>query len=127
VRHSRAVGDAVSFEERARQLTDAWRERLGAVRAQSAADLLLRGLPSAPIVTVGSAAGLIGRTFKATNDAIKRLVEAGILQQTTVGRRNRAFEASEAIREFAALERQLASPGSDTRVSAPARRVPRRT
>ena len=122
----RAVADAASFEERTRQLQESWRTQLGSVRASSAADILLRRLPGAPIVTVTSAAGLIGRSFTAANEAISRLGEAGILRQSTVGRRNRAFEAPEVIEAFTALERRLASPGGDTRISEPARRVPRR-
>ena len=122
----RAVADAASFEERTRQLQESWRTQLGSVRASSAADILLRRLPGAPIVTVTSAAGLIGRSFTAANEAISRLGEAGILRQITIGRRNRAFEAPEVIEAFTALERRLASPGGDTRISEPARRVPRR-
>lgn len=122
----RAVADAISFEDRAQLLQDSWRARLGSVRANSAADLLLRTLPGAPVVTASSAAGLIGRSFKATNDAIAKLMDVGILRQISVGRRNRAFEAPDVIDEFTALEWQLASPSGDTRVSAPSRRVPRR-
>lgn len=61
------------------------------------------------MVTVPGAAALIGRSLQAVNEAIPRLVEAGMLEQTTVGRRNRAFEAPELIDSFPALERQLAS------------------
>jgi hypothetical protein len=50
-----------------------------------------------------------------------------VLSQTTVGKRNRAFEAPEVIRTFTALERQLASPSGDTRAAPPTRRVPRRS
>lgn len=123
----RAVADATSFEERAELLHQSWRSRLSKVRADSAADLLLRKLPGAPIVTANSAAGLIGRSFKAANDAIAMLTEAGILRQVNIGRRNRAFEAPDVIAEFTALERQLASPSGDTRASDPVRRVPRRS
>jgi len=123
---TRAVADASSYEAHAQQLQAAWRARLGRVRAGSATDLLVRLLPGAPIVTAQSAAGLAGRSFKAANDAIARLVDAGILRQVSVGRRNRAFEAPEVIEEFTALERQLASPGGDTCVSEPSRRVPQR-
>jgi Fic family protein len=122
----RAAADAASFEERTLQLQEAWRERLGRVRAKSSVDLLLRALPGAPILTVNSAAELIGRSFVQTNQAIDRLVEAAILQQMTVGHRNRAFEAPEVIQAFTDLERRLASPEGDTHVSAPVRRVPRR-
>ena len=99
---------------------------MGRVRAQSATDRLLGALFGAPVVSVNSASELIGRSFPQTNEAIGRLVEAGILTQITVGRRNRAFEASEIVDAFADLERQLASPEGNTRVSEPARRVPYR-
>jgi Fic family protein len=122
----RAVADAASFEERTRQLQQSWREQLGAVRTNSAIDILLRRLAGAPVLSVSSAAGLIGRSFPAANGAITKLAEVGILRQITVGRRNRAFETPAVIEAFTALERQLASPGGDTRISEPARRVPRR-
>jgi hypothetical protein len=76
---------------------------------------LLRTLPGAPILTAHSAAEISGRSFKAANDAIARLTEAGIQRQVNVGSRNRAFEAPEVIAEFTALERQLASSEGDTR------------
>jgi Fic family protein len=123
----RAVDDAASFEQRALAIETGWRERLGRVRARSAVDLLLRALPGAPVVTVNSAAELIGRSFRPTNEAIMRLVEARVLKQISVARRNRAFEAPEIIAAFTDLERQLASSEGDTRVSPPARRVPPRT
>ncbi len=122
----RAVDDAASFEERARGIEASWRERLGRVRARSAADLLLGALVGAPVVTVNSAADMISRSFVQTNEAISRLVDAGVLQQVTVGRRNRAFEAPDIIAAFTDLERQLASPEGDTHSSEPVRRVPRR-
>ena len=122
---TRSVADATTFEDRAAALEEQWRERLGTIRAKSGTDLLLRSLPGAPILTVDSAASLIGRTFKPAADAIERLVDAGILRQVTVGRRNRAFEAPEVIAAFTALERQLASPEGDTRTSEPVRTVPR--
>ncbi len=121
----RAAEDAGRFEVQVRALQDSWRERLGSVRRGSAADLLLHALPGAPLLTANTGSDLIGRSFQATSQAIERLVEAGVLKQVTVGRRNRAFEAPELIEAFTALERQLASPEGDTLVSEPARRVPR--
>lgn len=108
---SRAVEDTGSFEHRALSIEAAWRERLGRVRRHSAVDLLLRTLVGAPVLTVKSAAVLIGRSFVQTNEAVTRLVEAGVLRQVTVGRRNRVFEASEIIEAFTDLERQLVSTG----------------
>ncbi len=122
----RAIEDAETFERRVSALQGRWRERLGKVRAKSAADLLIGALPGAPIVTVNGAAELIGRTYQATNEAIDRLVEAKVLRQLNVGQRNRAFEAPELIRTFTDLERRLASPTGNTRSTPPTGRVPRR-
>jgi Fic family protein len=121
---TRAVEDAFAFEAKTRDLEQQWRAQLFRVRANSALDLLLRALPGAPVLTVESAAALIGRTYKPANDAIQRMVEAGVLRQVSIGRRNRAFEAPEVISAFTDLERQLASPEGNTRTSKPSRPVP---
>ena len=123
---TRAVADAESYEQRVDEVQAAWRESLGKVRANSAVDILLDALPGAPVITAQSAAALIGRSKQAVNEAIPRLVDAGVLKQTTVGRRNRAFEALDLIDAFTDLERQLASPDGDTLHSPPERRVPQR-
>jgi len=123
---SRACADAVDFEQRLDVLREDWLGRVGPVRADSALERILRLLPAAPVLTVRSAAALADRSLQATNAAINRLVEANILRQVTVGRRNRAFEAPEAIEAFAYLERRLASPAGDTLISPPRRRVPQR-
>jgi Fic family protein len=122
----RAVDDAASFERHVQQIQDEWRAQLGRVRSGSATDLLIRSLPGAPILTVNGAAELIGRSFPQTNEAVARLTEAGVLSQVTAGERNRVFEAKEIINAFTDLERQLASPGGDTRSSDPSRAVPLR-
>lgn len=123
---SRAVEDAFAFEAKTAELEQRWRAQMSRVRANSALDLLLRALPGAPVITAESAAALIGRTYKPANAAIQRLVDAGVLRQVTIGRRNRAFEAPEVIAAFTDLERQLASPQGNTRMSRPSRPVPAR-
>ena len=117
--------DAFDFEQRIRVLEEQWRSGLGRVRKNSAADLLLHQLATVPLVTVGNATKLIGRSFQATNEAIARLVAAKILTPVTVGQRNRAFEAADVLKLFTDLERRLASPTGDTRTDPPRRRVPR--
>lgn len=124
---TRSVEDATAFEARIRQIDQDWRAALGTVRMESAADLLLRIIPGAPILTVAAAVELTGRSYQQVNEAVARLTAAGVLSQATVGKRNRAFEAKAVINAFTDLERQLASPGGDTRVSLPSRPVtPRR-
>jgi Fic family protein len=123
---TRSVADAEAYERRVAEVQANWREALGKVRADSAANLLINALPGAPVITVQSAAALIGRSEQAVNQAIARLVEASVLKQTTIGRRNRAFEARDLIDAFDDLERRLASPDGDTLHSPAKRRVPRR-
>ena len=122
----RAVEDATHFEAGVRALQASWIERAGRPRRDSAARRLIEALPAAPVLTASTAAQLIDRSFQAAGQAIDRLVSAGVLAQVSTGRRNRTFEAPELIEAFTALERQLASPAGDTRVSEPVRRVPRR-
>ena len=121
----RAMEDASRFESRVHQLQESWRQRAGNPRRNSAASRLIDALPSAPILTVATAAQLTRRSFQASNQAIQQLVNAGVLSQVNVDRRNRAFEAPELIELFTALERQLSSPSSDTSSSPPFRPVPR--
>lgn len=106
----RAVDEALGFEKRIEEIQDGWRKAVGRIRRNSAVDLLIGALPGAPILTVNSAAGLIGRSFERTNEAIARLRDSGVLRPITVGRRNRAFEAPAAIEAFVELERRMTSP-----------------
>ncbi len=123
---TRAVEDAVAFERRISLIEESWRERLGSVREGSALDLLLRALPGAPLFTATGAAALVDRSFIAANEAIARLLDAGVIRQVNMGRRNRAFEARDIVTAFTDLERRLASPAGDTNLAPPARRVPAR-
>ena len=123
----RAAIEAIAFEQRIAEIQGDWRAALGRVRANSAADLLVASLPGAPVVTVASAAKLIGRSTQATNEAFRSLVEAGVLHQVNLGKnRNRAYEALAVIDAFTAFERGLASPTGDTRSAPPVRTVPAR-
>ena len=113
----RAVQDASRFEEQVRTLQSSWIERAGHPRRDSAARLLIEKLPAAPMLTTSTATTLIDRSFQAASQAMDRLVRTGVLRQAGVGRRHRAFEASELIEAFTALERPA---------SAASRRRPRR-
>ena len=124
---NRSCTDAEAYAARIDTLDAQWREQLGRVRANSASDLLLAVLPGVPVITVESAARLIGRSGMRTGDAINRLEAAGVLRQRNVGRqRYRVFEASDVVDLFTGLERALASPVGDTAIELPTRRVPHR-
>jgi Fic family protein len=122
----RATEDAKQIAADIDALEMRWRDQVGRIRKNSAADALLRVLPSAPIVTVSTAARLIGRSFQATDLAVGQLTAAGVLRQIKLGKRNRAFEATGVIEALTTIERRLASPARDTRNAPPVRRVPLR-
>ena len=101
------MSDARQFEERVRRLQAGWRERADNPRRDSAMHQLIGALPSAPVLTVTTAAELTGPSFQAANQAIDHLAAGGVLVPVNVGRRNRAFEAPEGV-----LGAQVGIPGS---------------
>lgn len=123
---SRSVEDAMGFEARAGLIEKSWRVTLGGVRFSSSVDRLLQKLVGMPVLTVNTAMTLTNTSYKQTNEAIATLTKAGILHRMSTSSRNRTFEAPEIILAFTELERQLASPADDTRVSNPSRNVPAR-
>ena len=120
----RAVQDAMAFEQQVRELQASWVEKAGNPRRNSTVRRVIQVLPAAPVLTASTTSILTGRSFQAANGAISVLVDAGVLEQVKVGRRNRAFEAPELVEAFTSLERQLGSPGGNTRISQPSRHVP---
>jgi len=122
----RAVDDARWLVAEYDALIQRYKSALGPVRPHSTVAELLARLGELPVLTVELAAEHLGRSFEATNNAITRLVEVGALRQSTVGRRNRVFEAIDLLELVTDAERRMASPDADTRVSPPTRRVPHR-
>jgi Fic family protein len=121
----RSITDANHFETKIRDIQAMWFSVLGHMRSDSAAARLLSVLPGTPMVTAAGAAALIDRSLQSTLEGIQRLVKAGILSPTMVGRqRGQVFEAKDVIAAFTALERQLASPVGDTKIKKPVRPVP---
>ena len=75
-----------------------WRERLGRFNKGSALERLIPLLIGSPITTVSLAMAETGRSFSAVNDAVNRLVKAGILKVSSVNHeRTRIFTASEVV------------------------------
>jgi hypothetical protein len=105
-------------------LERSWDERIGRPSKGSAVQELLLILPGSPILTVASAMRLIDRGFSATNDALARLEQAGVLVLTDgVSGRNRVFEATEVFNAIDAMERRLLTSSPIARDSFLAREV----
>lgn len=93
-------------------LVDRWRMRLGRVDKGSAVEMLLYKLAGTPILTIAQACDFIGKSFSATSDALDRLVKAGVVTLGYPIRRNKTFEARDAILLHDGMYRQNVPEGS---------------
>ncbi len=116
---------ADGFERTLEGVLGAWRERVRP-RSGSAADLLLGALVDEPVVSVATAARMVGRSREAARLAVARLVEAGVLVQSSRNRKSGIYVARDVVDAFTGYERSLASPSGDTSLDGPVRRVPQR-
>lgn len=116
---------AAAFEETLAGIANEWRHEV-APRANSSEDLLIRALIGTPVVSVGSASELIGRSYPAARNAIESLVKHGVLVQNSKNRRGRIFVAVDVVDAFTGFERAMSVPGGDTSVELPARLGPQR-
>ena len=74
----------------------------GMGRASKNAMLVFRYLEANPIIEIGKTAEALGITFGTASHVVERLSSAGILEQTTTGRRNRTF----AYKDYLAILRK---------------------
>ena len=116
-----AARKSVELATELAKLQQAWRVRCGEPRRDSSAEALIRLLPAHPVLTVEAAATLLDRSKQAANQALSVLEAAEVVKQTSIGRRNRAFEAVELVHLVDAFERELAIPedGAPPRRPAP--------
>jgi len=89
--HRSSTG-ARAFAGHVAELQGRWIDHAGNPRRNSGPLRLIELLPSQPIINVKTAAQLLGGTEERARQAILRLEQAGVLRQTAVGRRNRAWE-----------------------------------
>jgi Fic family protein len=90
---TRAADVSEVLAERVRQLQDRWLQAAGKPRAGSAPRKLVEALPTHPVLTFRTARQITGLSREACRLALNRLESAGVLAQTTAGRRNRVWES----------------------------------
>lgn len=113
----RAASGAREFGAEVAALQSSWMAKAKNPRRGSGARRLIEILPSHPVIDVKTATELLGGTDERARLSILRLEEADVLRQTTVGKRNRAWEC---VGLFDLLDRFERSLG-------PAERTPRPT
>ena len=101
---------SAAFAERIRALQQHWHDQAGNPRRDSAAARLIDVLPSHPVVNLRTAMELTGASDQAVLRAFDRLQVAGVIRQTTVGKRNRAFESIGLFALMDEFERELGPP-----------------
>jgi Fic family protein len=107
----RAASGAREFAADVGDLQQRWLRDTGNPRKNSGPRRLIEILPSQPIVNVKTAAQLLGGSEERARQAVSRLEQAGVLQQTSVGRRNRAWECVGLFDLLDRFERELGPAG----------------
>jgi Fic family protein len=96
------------FARRVAALQSSWYEQAGRPRRGSATARLIAALPAHPVVNLRTGMAITGASDEAVLRALRRLERAGVIKQTTVGRRNRAFESLGLFALMDDLERSIA-------------------
>ncbi|MBT2484076.1 MULTISPECIES: hypothetical protein [unclassified Microbacterium] len=103
-----AVANGRSLANDIRRIGERWDDAVRA-RSDSSVHALKQLLLRRPVITSTLAATEIGVSFPAADSAIKKLVDAGVLSQSSAGRRNRHFQATDvprALDDFGARARR---------------------
>jgi Fic family protein len=100
---------SIRLAGRVSDLQDRWREASGHPRRDSAAAAIIDALPAYPILDAGSAADLTGRSAVAARQALNNLTDRGVLEQVTVGKRNRMWESVGLFALVDDMERELST------------------
>ena len=103
----RAAGHARRLSGDLAALQSRWDDAVGRPRRDSTAAAILLLLPAYPLVTGTTLQALTGRSKQAVNEALARLEEAGVVRQTSVGKRHRMWEAAGLFDLVNAFERSV--------------------
>jgi Fic family protein len=113
---------AARFAATVRRLQERWLDQAANPRTDSAARKLIARLPAQPIVDVKAVEKLCGCSNQAARLAVLQLENAGVLRRLNVGKRNRAWEATNVFELLNDFERDLATQAGSRR---PGRPTPR--
>jgi Fic family protein len=115
----RAAAGARQFAGDVAALQERWMDQAGNPRRGSGPRRLIELLPSQPIIDVRTATDLLGGSAERSRQAIARLEQAGVLRQTSVGKRNRAWESIGLFDLLDSFERDLGPEGRTPHPSRP--------
>ena len=97
--------------------------RTRSLRSDSATSLILRDLPSTPVLTSATVQRIHGVSAQAASNALDELCNAGILRSSRSGK-STLYQCDDVLDLVTLAERRLASTRFDTRISRPTKPVP---
>ena len=99
------------------ELRNSWLDRVGRLNRGSAVGELLNLLAGQPVLTVRQAAGMVGKSVSAVNDALLRLGDEGVVASHEGLRREGIYIAPEAVDVLERLESEFIPHGPVARDS----------
>ena len=106
---AQAAHASIELADQIAELQEQWREQAGRPRSDSAAEQVIQLLPAEPVLTVEMVAARLRRSNEAARQALNKLEDAGIIQLTTVAKRNRAWESIGVFALVDEMERRLSA------------------
>ena len=103
----RAADSSELLARQVAELKAQWLEAAGRPRAESAPRRLIEALPTHPVLTLVTAQSITGLSDEACRRALNRLEQAGVLHETTAGKRNRVWESVGLFDLLDRLEREV--------------------
>jgi Fic family protein len=103
----RAADSSELLARQVAELKAQWLEAAGRPRAESAPRRLIEALPTHPVLTLVTAQSITGLSDEACRRALNRLEQAGVLRETTAGKRNRVWESVGLFDLLDRLEREV--------------------
>jgi Fic family protein len=108
---ARAADVSELLARRVLDLQSRWLEAADSPRAGSAPRRLIEALPTHPVLTLGTAQQITGLRREACRQALNRLEAAGVLSETTAGKRNRVWESVGLFDLLDQVEREAGDAG----------------
>ncbi len=106
-----AALSASNLAKSVRDLQTEWLAMAGQPRAGSSARKLIDALPTHPVLTLATAMEITGASDEACRQALNLLEAAGVLDETTAGKRNRVWESIGLFALLDEFERDNSAPG----------------
>ncbi len=104
----RAAEAAVGFARHIEERQQDWLERLGQPRGDAAVRQLVAALPEQPVIDIATGQRITAKSHVAVGNAMRQLVDAGILRPLNERRWGRVWECDELLDLVDEFERSLA-------------------